>query len=117
MRTRSFTSRTASLRLLAVLFAVVVTVAIKDQVTIMAQSNAPELAITASFGDGRSVSPRDEIVLTLSRSVTVDEGRLAVLIGNTDISGLLTSRANSLIYSPRVVPLPIGDSSGQRIPG
>jgi hypothetical protein len=66
--------------------------------------------IAASFTDKQSILPTDEITFTLSRPLGPNEGRVAVIIGSVDVSSLLTQRDNLLIYSPRVIPLPPGES-------
>lgn len=66
--------------------------------------------ISASFVDKQQILPNEEITFTLSRPLRVNEGRIGVIIGTTDISSLLAPGGNALVYSPRVVPLPIGES-------
>jgi len=66
--------------------------------------------VAASFTDKASILPTDEIAFTLNRLLAPNEGRVAVIIGSIDVSSLLTQRDNVLIYSPRVVPLPPGES-------
>src|SRR5689334_13761782 len=66
--------------------------------------------VAASFTDKASILPTDEITFTLNRLLAPNEGRVAVIIGSIDISSLLTQRDNILIYSPRVVALPPGES-------
>src|SRR5882672_10476477 len=68
-----------------------------------------ELTVTSNLTD-QEVEPTFLLTFTLSRPLPVTEGRLAVLIGQTDISNLLTSTDNSLSYMPRILALPAGDS-------
>src|SRR5215813_9268536 len=57
---------------------------------------AQELTITASFSDKESVAPGEPIELTLSRPLSGSEGRVAVMIGETDLTGLFTADGVSL---------------------
>jgi hypothetical protein len=51
------------------------------------------------------------IALNLSRPLRTPEGRLAVLIGQTDFTNLFIPSGNSLNYLPRILPLPAGEST------
>ena len=66
-----------------------------------------DLTVKASF-DGKTVLPEDAIELTLNRQPSPAEGRLAVLIGQTDLTELFVIEGNSLKYSPKAIPLPEG---------
>ncbi|HEU0174348.1 MAG TPA: hypothetical protein VFV58_08785 [Blastocatellia bacterium] len=70
-----------------------------------------ELVVTSNLTD-QEVEPTFELTFTLNRPLPATEGRLAVLIGQTDISNLLTptSDNDSLSYLPRILPLPAGES-------
>jgi hypothetical protein len=46
----------------------------------------------------------------LSRPLKADEGRLAVIIGRADVTSLFISDGMRLVYSPSLVPLPLGES-------
>ncbi|HEY8462018.1 MAG TPA: hypothetical protein VIM99_16640 [Blastocatellia bacterium] len=69
-----------------------------------------ELNVTSNLTD-QEVEPTFVLTFTMSRSLPAVEGRLAVLIGQTDISSLLTPAGDSLSYAPRILPLPAGESS------
>src|SRR5215475_16126170 len=77
----------------------------------LASPSAPlqELKITSNLTD-LEVEPTFLLTFTLSRPLPATEGRLAVLIGQTDISNLLTPNGASLSYLPRILPLPTGES-------
>src|SRR5215475_13535948 len=79
----------------------------------LASPSAPlqELKITSNLPD-QEVEPSFLLTFTLSRPLPATEGRLAVLIGQTDISNLLTPTgdSDSLSYLPRILPLPAGES-------
>src|SRR5262245_17798680 len=72
-------------------------------------SPSQELKVTSNLTD-QEVEPTFALTFTPSRSLPAVEGRLAVLIGQTDISNLLTPTGDSLIYLPRILPLPAGES-------
>lgn len=72
-------------------------------------SPSQELKVTSNLTD-QEVEPTFALTFTLSRPLPAVEGRLAVLIGQTDISNLLTPTGDSLSYLPRILPLPAGES-------
>jgi hypothetical protein len=74
------------------------------------QELAQELVVTANFTD-QEVDASFAIALNLSRPLQAPEGRLAVLIGETDFTNLFIPSGNSLNYLPRILPLPAGESS------
>jgi hypothetical protein len=76
-----------------------------------ASQTAPsqELKVTSNLTD-QEVEPTFALTFTPSRSLPAVEGRLAVLIGQMDISNLLTPTGDSLSYLPRILPLPAGES-------
>jgi len=70
-----------------------------------------ELTVTSNLTD-QEVEPSFLLTFTLSRPLPATEGRLAVLIGQMDISNLLTPTgdSDSLSYLPRILLLPAGES-------
>jgi hypothetical protein len=72
-------------------------------------SPSQELKVTSNLTD-QEVEPTFALTFTPSRSLPAVEGRLAVLIGQTDISNLLTPAGDSLSYLPRILTLPAGES-------
>jgi hypothetical protein len=70
---------------------------------------SPELTITASFTD-KQVTADEPIELRLSQPLTRSQGTLAVIIGQSDLTGLFTVAERSLRYNPRLVALPFGNS-------
>ncbi len=56
-----------------------------------------ELLVTANFTD-KEVQANFALTLTLSRPLPALEGRLAILIGQTDFTNLFTPTGNSLSY-------------------
>ncbi|HXG66218.1 MAG TPA: hypothetical protein VNO70_14040 [Blastocatellia bacterium] len=75
-----------------------------------AQAAPQELTVTADFS-GKTVAPEARLELRLSRPLlSPSESRIGMVIGQTDVSGLLTLVETSLSYNPAIVPLPLGES-------
>ncbi len=74
----------------------------------VAQASDP-ISVTANFTQ-REIGPNERIVLTMSRPLAPDEGRLAVFIGDTDLTSLFSASSAEMVYSPDRFPLPVGDS-------
>src|SRR5262245_25692509 len=70
-------------------------------------ARAQELAISAGFTPQQPLGPKDRIELKLNRPLAAAEGKLAVMIGQTDVSALLEVQPGAVGYSPRL-PLPAG---------
>lgn len=69
-----------------------------------------EITVSASFEGKQTLKPQEQIEFRLNRAITSAEGRLAVVIGRTDISGLLITTSDSVVYIPKIIPLPAGES-------
>ncbi|ARV58914.1 hypothetical protein BZZ01_09955 [Nostocales cyanobacterium HT-58-2] len=63
-----------------------------------------------NFSDKVTVQPTSEIKLKLDRLPNQNEGRLAIFIGQTDVTSLFRTVGNELIYQPKDVPLPVGEN-------
>ena len=72
-------------------------------------SRADDLTIRAAFDGKASVLPNERIDLLLSRALQPADGSLAVLVGDTDVTAMLTAEAANVSYTPRL-PLPAGES-------
>ena len=72
-------------------------------------SRADDLTIRAAFDGKASVLPNERIDLLLSRALQPADGSLAVLVGDTDVTAMLTAEAVNVFYTPRL-PLPAGES-------
>jgi hypothetical protein len=68
------------------------------------------LSVTASFNSQTALTPNTPIELHLNRSLKADEGRIAVLIDRADVTSLFIIDGTRLVYSPILVPLPLGAS-------
>ncbi len=80
----------------------------QNDVTVSAA--ADDLSITANF-EGREMGSRESISLSLNRPLQPEEGRLAIFIGNTDMTALFELQAAEFIYVPKLFPLPVGDTT------
>ncbi len=77
--------------------------------SVKAAKSGEKLEITANF-TGREILPNEKIELKLSRTLRSTEGRLAVVIGETDFSGLFAVGPEGLSYTPQIILLPAGES-------
>ena len=75
-----------------------------------------ELVVTSNLTD-QEVDPNFVITLNLSRPLPATEGRLAVLIGQTDFTNLFTPTGNSLSYLPRNRPAARGRIADPHLSG
>jgi hypothetical protein len=73
-------------------------------------ADSEELTISASFEAAQAIAPHDRIELRLSRQLAASDGHVAVFVARTDISSLMTVTDNTLVYAPKVIPLPKGES-------
>src|SRR5438128_2533139 len=69
-----------------------------------------EITVSASFADKPSVPPTESIELIFSRPLGELDGRVAVLIGTTDVTSLFTKDKLRLRYDAHLWPLPVGES-------
>src|SRR5688500_675653 len=67
--------------------------------------------VSANFGANQPLSPRGRIELHTSRSLLEKEGRFAVVIGDTDVTSLCVVSGNDIVYIPKPLPLPRGETS------
>ena len=81
-----------------------------DRFTRTAAQTGDALQITAAFSETDTLAPDSRIVLRLNREIKGGEGRLAVLVGNTDLSPLFTLAGTALTYDASLLPLPVGDA-------
>ena len=73
------------------------------------ESNIQALTVQAGFADKQSIAPDEPIELTVNRQLAQGEGRLAVVVGATDLTDLFVLSARSLKYSSgKSFPLPLG---------
>ncbi len=68
------------------------------------------LSVTTNFDARTPITPDTPIELRLSRTLKADEGRVAVIISRADVTSLFIIDGTRMVYSPALVPLPLGDS-------
>lgn len=66
--------------------------------------------MTPAFASGEWLDSDATIELTVSPPLLPEAGRLAVLIGDTDVTALSTATPEKLTYRPIALPLPEGES-------
>lgn len=75
----------------------------------LGQSAQAPVAVTASFMAAEPVAPDTPLEITLSRPLRTGE-RIAILLGQTDVSGLFSRDGERFSYSAGLQPLPVGNS-------
>jgi hypothetical protein len=68
------------------------------------------LTITAGFPGDRLIAGDTPIAVTLNRGLTATDGRIALVLGSTDISALFERVGNTLTYRSHLLRLPAGQS-------
>src|SRR5687768_6642456 len=68
------------------------------------------LVVTSNFSEQVPAMPDTPIELRLSRELTANEGRIAITIGRADVTSLFIIDGRRFVYSPSLVPLPLGES-------
>jgi hypothetical protein len=69
------------------------------------------LRITANFSGEVKVAPNARLELNTTRPLLPGEGRLAVMIGATDVTALCVKADRGLTYTPGPIRLPLGQTS------
>jgi hypothetical protein len=72
---------------------------------------AESVRVTANFGATQPLPPKGRIELHTSRPLLETEGRLAIVIGEMDVTSLCVVSGNDVIYTPKPFPLPLGQTS------
>lgn len=70
--------------------------------------NDEVVGITSNFAE-KELASNDKIELNLSRELSAGEGRFAIFLNETDVTTLFTFEPMALNYTPRILPLPVGD--------
>ena len=76
--------------------------------TVQSESQNGDVEITTNFAE-KELAPNEKIELNLSRALSAGEGRFAVFLNETDVTALFTFEPRALNYTPRILPLPVGD--------
>lgn len=69
------------------------------------------LRIEASFNGQQAVTPNAQLELRTTRPLLPGEGHVAVFIGSMDVTALCVKDDSGFTYTPRAIPLPLGESS------
>ncbi len=91
------------------LIVILLMAAVLGQGFIFAQTDDQALTATANFKAEEAVAVDAAIEINLNRALKPGE-RIAITIGETDLTGLFTRAENRLVYDPKLMPLPIGES-------
>lgn len=75
-----------------------------------AQTGDGTLKVTASFTSENAVAPDTGIEIRLSRALLANE-RIAITIGQTDVTGIFRQVDSRLVYDAKLLPLPVGTSN------
>jgi hypothetical protein len=70
----------------------------------------PDLAVVADFPLDRWLAAGDPVRLRLSRPLAAGDGRLAVLVGRTDVTSLTRVTGSEVTYAPAGLRLPTGET-------
>jgi len=76
-----------------------------------AAAQGEPLRVTANFSERQPVTPTSQLELRTTRALAAGEGRLAIFVGETDVTALCAKDGERLTYSPRAVRLPVGETS------
>jgi hypothetical protein len=70
------------------------------------------MIITSNFNAQQAVAPDSRLILRGSRSLLSGEGRIAVFIGETDVTAVCDKDDDhNISYKPKAIPLPLGETS------
>jgi hypothetical protein len=73
-----------------------------------ARATDPDLSLSTSFEGSGVVRVDETVVLTLGRSLSPDEGRIVVLVGDTDWTSLFEGSGDQRRFQPRSLTFPAG---------
>ncbi|HKP28903.1 MAG TPA: hypothetical protein VJU15_05855 [Gemmatimonadales bacterium] len=71
--------------------------------------DALPLGVTPGFDNGRWLGPTDPVRLRLSAMPTPDQGRLAVIVGESDLTAMFDIVGDELVLRPSIRALPSGE--------
>ncbi len=72
---------------------------------------ANELKVTASFAGKAFIAVGESFELQLSRLLNSNEGRPAVVVGQTDLTDLMIVGTQTLLFQAKAFPLPTGETT------
>ncbi len=106
---KTFFTRSASARATAIALCLTAALSLTYLSGSASANRFQDLSVSAGF-EGRTLSPDEAIELRLNRQVSVSEGRIAIVVGSTDLTALFVANGNSLKYTPGLFPLPTGEN-------
>jgi hypothetical protein len=71
---------------------------------------AQELKVTTGFAGKDSIAQDEPFELTLNRPLSTGDGRLAILVGTTDLTDLITLEGMRLRFVPQALMLQPGET-------
>ncbi|HRH40917.1 MAG TPA: hypothetical protein PKY82_04680 [Pyrinomonadaceae bacterium] len=92
-----------------ILIAMLLIIATFGQSFIFAQTAEQTLSVTVNFKAEEAITSEFAIEISLSRALSTGE-RIAVTIGEIDLTSLFAQTENRLVYDAKLMPLPIGES-------
>ncbi len=92
---------------LRTIIAVLLAVAVFGQGLTFSQADDQTLTAAGSFKADEAVAPDAAIEISLNRALRPNE-KIAITIGQTDLTGLFKASENRFVYDPKMIPLPVG---------
>lgn len=80
------------------------------QISLAQGKPEPAISVTANFKAEEAITPKTAIEITFNRALPTGE-KIAVTIGETDVTGLFTPTENRLVYDAGILPLPVGPTT------
>jgi len=77
--------------------------------TVESPKTEQTLTATANFKAEEAITPDTAIEISLDRALKTGE-KIAITIGETDLTGLFTRTENRFVYDAKLMPLPVGES-------
>lgn len=94
---------------LEIIITIFLIVATFGQGFIFAQQTEQTATATANFKAETAITPDTPIEISLNRALATGE-RVAVIIGETDLTSLFANTENHFVYDAKLMPLPVGES-------
>lgn len=89
--------------------AMIVPATVTESFMTKAQTEDPKLTVTPNFL-GRDLTYGEPIELALNRGLSASDGRLAIILGDVDITALFSMTENGLTFVPQFALLPEGEN-------
>ncbi len=92
-----------------ILLAILLMISNFGQGILFAQEAAETLMVTANFKADQTISPETAIEINLNRGLKTSE-KIAITIGETDLTSIFTQTENRFVYDSKLLPLPLGET-------